>query len=581
MRHNMNYGDILGIVHEMQSFVGFRVQSIYDITSTEFLLKLRDPILKQYRYIIIKSGYYIFETSNPPTNRRMMPSGIAMTLRKYTSNKRISDISIVQTDRIIKIDCGEQDTKYTIIVELYGKGNIILLHDTIVITALTKYSHIQKGIIYKPDINSGFQPDIQSHLDKNKLINTYGPNIAKEILHNMEIHSIDMITSISTVFKWISNQSLSGYIALLECVPYKYTYLDTATLVKHNSFSQAIQSFLPKSAKSKETVVKKQLKSPMEKMLESNLNKQKGIQAYILKLRNYITLLEYNQPTVEGFLSTINPDMIYGKDRLIKITIDCITIPLFVDNNFYQNLTKMYQTIKLKQRIFDKTIIGMEKAAKNIEQKQKTIKKPNTIILKHDRWYHQFHWFYTSHGYLAVCGKNSEDNETLVKKYMESHDLYFHSEVSGSGSCILKNPDKTEVPISDLEQVGQFVVCRSNAWKPKIMYNAYWVNPSQVSKTTFTGEYVEKGAFIIRGTKNYIKNISFELGISLINYNSEKEIMVSPYRTILNLDRKNRMKIVPGNHKRKKGIDKVIKFFALDKTAYDLIDKIIPYHFMV
>ena len=577
MRNNMSYGDILGIVHEMQSFIGFRVQNIYDIASTEFLLKLRDPVLKQYRYIIIKSGYYIYETSKPPTNRRTMPSGVVMTLRKYTSNKRISGISIIQNDRIIKIDCGEQDTKYTIIIELYGKGNILLLHDNIVITTLTTYSHIQKGITYKPDIQLDYQ------LDKTKLINRYGPNIAKEILHNMSIHSIDIDQSITNVMNWMDDQPVSGYIVRQECIPYKYTYLDTSTLVKYNSFSNAIQAFLPQSDKTNVKIVKKNQKTPMENMLESNLSKQNGIRAYILKLRNYILLLESNQTIVEDCLTNVNPSMIYSKDRLIKVTIDNIAIPVFVDSTYYQNITTLYQTIKLKQRIIDKTIIGIEKAKRNIERINQPIKKRNAILLKHNRWYHQFHWCYTSHGFLIVCGKNSDDNETLVKKYMESHDLYFHSEVAGSGSCILKNPNKKDVPISDLEQVGQFVVCRSNAWKPKIMYNAYWVNPGQVSKTTETGEYVEKGAFIIRGKRNYIKNISFELGISLINCSGEKEkeIMVSPYRTILHLDRKNRMKIVPGSHKRKKGIDKVIKFFTLDKTAYDLIDKIIPYHFML
>ena len=142
------------------------------------------------------------------------------------------------------------------------------------------------------------------------------------------------------------------------------------------------------------------------------------------------------------------------------------------------------------------------------------------------------------------------------------------------------NPDKKQIPITDLEQSGQFVVCRSNAWKPKIIYNAYWVYPNQVSKTTETGEFVQKGAFIIRGKRNYIKNISFELGAS-IRRGKDLEFMISPYRTILNQDKKNRLKIIPGNHKRKKGIDKIMKYFKLDVKCYDTIDKSLPYHFTI
>ena len=103
-----------------------------------------------------------------------------------------------------------------------------------------------------------------------------------------------------------------------------------------------------------------------------------------------------------------------------------------------------------------------------------------------------------------------------------------------------------------------------------------------MSKTTETGEYVEKGAFIIRGKRNYIKNINFELGASLIKNNQNNyEFMISPYRTILCLDKSRRIKVVPGNHKRKKGIDKILSFFNIDRKSYDIVDKTIPYHFNI
>ena len=38
---------------------------------------------------------------------------------------------------------------------------------------------------------------------------------------------------------------------------------------------------------------------------------------------------------------------------------------------------------------------------------------------------------------------------------------------------------------------------------------------NQVSKTTESGEYITKGSFIIRGKKNYLSNVSMELGVTL------------------------------------------------------------------
>ena len=33
-------------------------------------------------------------------------------------------------------------------------------------------------------------------------------------------------------------------------------------------------------------------------------------------------------------------------------------------------------------------------------------------------WYEEYHWFYTTNNLLVVAGKNSDQNEQLVKKYM-------------------------------------------------------------------------------------------------------------------------------------------------------------------
>lgn len=592
MKQNMNYGDIISIVNEMQLYIGFRVQSIYDVSSTEFLIKLRNTIHKTYHFLNIKSGYYIHETEYPTDKRRTMPSGFVMTLRKYLCNKRISNVSILQQDRIIQIGVGEYSSKYSLVIELYGMGNILLLQNQTILAYVTHYEHIKKNNMYSP------QPPHRIDISKpieNQCIHRYGKNISNEIMYILQNTYGDNYTSddiqsvISELFNTLLSAKSHGYIIQQkqnrECVGYLYSYFDdTYTVKEFPSFNKSIDLFLknPTSknkSSNKKTLTKK--KNSLEKIIEINVHKQNNIRKYIESLLGTITLMQDNQESVEQQLS--NPELVVsGKDKLVKIRIHDKYIQLCHTKTFYQNIRDLYQKIKQKKIVLQKTIVGLEKAKKNVElhSKHRHIQK-SIIHVINNKWYHDYHWFYTSNGFLVVCGKNSNDNETLVKKYMETHDIYFHSEVAGSGSCILKNPDKKEIPITDLEQSGQFVVCRSNAWKPKIIYNAYWVYPNQVSKTTETGEFVQKGAFIIRGKRNYIKNISFELGASIIRRDKEVEFMISPYRTILNQDKKNRLKITPGNHKRKKGIDKIIKYFNLDMKSYDIIDKSIPYHFTI
>ena len=49
--------------------------------------------------------------------------------------------------------------------------------------------------------------------------------------------------------------------------------------------------------------------------------------------------------------------------------------------------------------------------------------------------------------------------------------------------------------------------------------NAFWVEPPQVSKTAETGEALARGAFVVRGTRNYLRNLPLELtlGLALVN----------------------------------------------------------------
>jgi len=49
-----------------------------------------------------------------------------------------------------------------------------------------------------------------------------------------------------------------------------------------------------------------------------------------------------------------------------------------------------------------------------------------------DDWYDRFRWFHTSTGYLVIGGRNADQNEELVKKYMGKHDRFFHTQAHGA-----------------------------------------------------------------------------------------------------------------------------------------------------
>lgn len=83
-------------------------------------------------------------------------------------------------------------------------------------------------------------------------------------------------------------------------------------------------------------------------------------------------------------------------------------------------------------------------------------------------------------------------------------------------SVVVKNPSGQPVPQKTLEEAGAFTVCWSSAWNNKIVSAAYWVSPSQVSKTAESGEYLPTGSFVIRGKRNYLLASPLVMGFGVL-----------------------------------------------------------------
>ncbi|TKX84908.1 fibronectin-binding domain-containing protein [Halorubrum sp. SS5] len=139
-----------------------------------------------------------------------------------------------------------------------------------------------------------------------------------------------------------------------------------------------------------------------------------------------------------------------------------------------------------------------------------------------DDWFERFRWFRTSTGYLVIGGRNADQNEELVKKYMSKHDRFFHTQAHGGPVTILKasGPSESADPVdfSDetLREAAQFAVSYSSDWKDgRGAGDAYMVEPDQVSKTPESGEYIEKGSFVIRGDRTYFEDVPCRIAVGV------------------------------------------------------------------
>ncbi len=207
-----------------------------------------------------------------------------------------------------------------------------------------------------------------------------------------------------------------------------------------------------------------------------------------------------------------------------------------------ENIQEIYSEIKKlkKKRKGLEEII--EKDDIKLEKKKVEIKKS-----KEKKWYDKFLNFKTTNGFLAVAGRNAEQNEKLFKTYFEEQDLFFHADVQGASVVILKNGKNAKQ--QDIDECFQFSACFSKAWQmEQTALDVYCVGYSQVKKEV-KGGILKKGSFGIEGKRNW-KKIGLELKIGL----DEDELKVLPMVSKIKL--KKQLKLIPGGKQTKGKIAK-------------------------
>jgi len=213
-----------------------------------------------------------------------------------------------------------------------------------------------------------------------------------------------------------------------------------------------------------------------------------------------------------------------------------VDITVSLNQSAHGNARVMYDQYRSSKEKADKTLQASQmalaaaetNAQRQIEAAQQNKTMTYSVMMQPQRrshWFEKFNWFVTSDNYLVLGGRDAQQNEILVKRYLRPGDAYLHADVHGAPTCILRakrrRTDKgaTEVlTLSNqaLQEAGNFAICRSSAWASRMVTSAWWVESHQVSKTAPTGEYLTVGSFMIRGKKNFLPATQLEMGLGVM-----------------------------------------------------------------
>ncbi|MEM2574328.1 MAG: ribosome rescue protein RqcH, partial [Candidatus Jordarchaeales archaeon] len=188
-------------------------------------------------------------------------------------------------------------------------------------------------------------------------------------------------------------------------------------------------------------------------------------------------------------------------------------------NSFYEKAKKAAIKAERIKKAMEETLRKMEEVKEKKEEVQFKLR-----LKRKKKWYEAYRWMISSDGFLVLGGKDAKSNITLYKR-MEVNDIFFHAEVHGAPVVIVKTEGKT-CPESTLKEAAQFAVSYSRAWKERLLQvDAYWVHPDQVSETPPSGEYLPKGGLIIRGKRNYFRNVPLELAVGVVSEGNEIKVI--------------------------------------------------------
>ena len=236
-----------------------------------------------------------------------------------------------------------------------------------------------------------------------------------------------------------------------------------------------------------------------------------------------------------------------GADGTVTVALDDTEVTVDVDTGVEKNADRLYTEAKRIEEKKAGALAAIENTRKELDAVRKRrnewetdddpdldtesdvgdddrdwLSMESIPIRASEEWYERFRWFHTSDGFLVIGGRNADQNEEIVTKYLDKHDRFLHTQAHGGPVTVVKasGPSEPAAPVefpeTTLEEAAQFAVSYSSTWKEgRYAGEAYMVSPDQVSKTPESGEYIEKGSFVIRGDRTYVRDVETEVAVGI------------------------------------------------------------------
>ena len=661
----MSNVDLYAISHELNQLLkDARVQKAYQPTRDTVIIRFHVPG-KGRVDVVFQAGVRVHTTQYPPENPKVPPS-FPMLLRKHLKNATVREVRQHNFDRILEIDI-QKEHDFTLVVELFSQGNIILLDEENQIILPLKHRHLkgrkitskekyqypeERGIhpldVELNDLEELFRNSdsdiirtlarsglggmyseeiiLRSGVDKNLPAKDLSEEKIETIYHGME----ELFKPLKT-FKFQPQIAREPIIEDVNGENNRTTEVPTAKVGKEDvlpldiltykdfekeffdTFNQAADEFYSRKVgadikKVQEDVWAKEV-GKYEKRLRIQEETLEGFRKTVVDSKKKGDLLYAHYSEVQNILEIIHnarekfswkeigsklkkgrkkglkeAQPIESVDKMGVLLLNLEDERVVVDANLDipENAEKYYNKGKKAKRKINGVKIAIKRTKQDLDRVRnkrdlalEKVQVPQKRVRRELKWFEKLRWFLSSDGLLVVGGRDAGTNELVAKRYLDNQDIYLHSDIHGAPSVVIKK-DEGEIPENTIQEAGFLAASFSSAWsKGYGSQDVYWVHPDQVSKTPQSGEFVTRGAFIIRGTRNYLRGIPLKIAVGIVDYEGER-IMAGPEDAVAKYS-ENYVVLKPGFTKKEEIARSVLKKIDPDHilTLEDVI-RVLP-----
>ena len=539
MKREMSGIDLMCVVDELQELKEAWVGKVYQHDNV-----VRIALSGKGRHnLLIEPGRRFHLTQYPKETR--FPTSFAMQLRKHMQGMRLKGVKQHGIDRVVVVEIDGRE----LIAELFAKGNVVLREGDKVIASLRH----RKSYEFPPHIDPrkiGFE-EFCGLLSSGNVVKTLAVSLGLGRLYAQEVVSDSggdseferLYESMKELFSRLERERNPQIVLedgeYIDCVPIDLFVYENHDKIYFESMNKALDEFFraideKKEIKSEEKshfeiIIEKQKKilEEYEKRREEEHSKGDLLYTHYSEVQDIISKVKeiVERDSWEGASKAVKelPDVekLDKARKVIVLRLDGKLVEVDVEEGIHASAQRYYNRAKK----FLKKIEGAKRAIEEMEvvvEREKKRERKMTEseheefrvedIPRKSAWYERFRWFISSDGFLVIGGRDADTNEEIYKRYMEKRDLVIHSQAHGGPLTLIKTEGK-DVPQTTIHEACVFAVSYSSVWKAgQYEGECYLVKPEQVTKTPESGEYIRKGAFVIRGKREYF---TVPVGVSI------------------------------------------------------------------